>query len=204
MSADERGGPSQRSGGHSCPLDVGKPTPGTPCRASAHLARCTQAPRTPAPVTLARPFCTADGTLAYRSRAVAVRWVQPPARRGSPAAARRRHRPFRAGAEFGSGDGGGGPPVQGRTDPGSADDEDQPGAHGRPGAGPGTSETPSGVRGGRQAPPDTHRSRQNGGGQSRCVHPLHQRDPLAHSARVHPASVDHAPTDTKTASGHHR
>ncbi len=97
----------QRSGGHSGRLDVGKPKPGTPWGASAHLARCNQAPRTPAPVTLARPFCTAAGRLAYRSRAVAARWVQPPARRASPAAARRRHRPFRAGAEFGSGDGGG-------------------------------------------------------------------------------------------------
>ena len=61
----------------------------------------------------------------------------------------------------------------------------------------------AGVRGA-PGPPNTHRSRQNGGGQSRCVHPLHQRDPLAHSARVRPASVDHGPTDTNTASGHHR
>ena len=174
-----------------------------PGRSGGDSGRCTQAPRIPALVTLGRPFAPADGRLAYRSRAVAVRWVQPPARRGSPAAARRRHRPFRAGAEFGSGDGGGGPPVQGRADPGSAGDEDQPGHMADLAQDRAPRRHQAGF-GRRPAPPDTHRSRQNGGGQSRCVHPLHQRDPLAHSARVRPASVDHGPAYTNTASGHHR
>ena len=140
----------QRTGGHSGRLDVDKPTPGTRCGASAHwrVVPGRRGPRHPS----RWPALCPRGRQVRISIACSRSAVQPPARRGSPAAARRRHRPFRAGAEFGSGDGGGGPPVQGRTDPGSADDEDQPGAHGRPGAGPGTSQTPSGGPGGARPP----------------------------------------------------
>ena len=193
----------QRSGGHSGRLDVGKPTPGTRCGASAHLARCTQAPRSPAPVTLARPF-------APRTAGSHIDRVQSPSGGFSrqPGAGHRQQpgggtarsgqvpnsaavmagevRPSRAGPTLAA-------PMT-RTSRGRMADLAQDRAPRRHQAG---------VRGA-PGPPDTHRSRQNGGGQSRCVHPLHQRDPLAHSARVRPASVDHGPTYTNTASGHHR